>query len=264
MNCFILTSNKNGLASLCVPELVKNTSTKLIHVIVVESLVSNQNSRLKKIKRILRKTRKIGLFGALNGVRMRKWYLTKRASNIYDVCKQHNVNVITVNGLNSIETENIIKDINADFGISLSNSYIAPRIFETPKMGMINVHTELLPDYPGAQSIIWPIYNLKTETGFTIHKIANEIDKGDILYVDRTDIQFHSDLSETVEANLKVVRNLVPSALAKVAENFQGHFDNATVQTPGISRTTPSLREFLRIRKNHSKLYTSKNADNGV
>jgi len=120
---------------------------------------------------------------------------------------------------------------------------------------MINVHTELLPDYPGAQSIIWPIYNMERRTGFTIHKIVKKIDKGDILYVKACPIFFESSLRKTVEKNLEVVRNFVPFELSKICDNFQKYFDGSTKQTYGVSRTTPTVWEFIKMMRNHNKLY---------
>ena len=46
---------------------------------------------------------------------------------------------------------------------------------------MINIHTEILPKYQGAHSIVWPIFYMESNTGFTIHEINKSID-GDQKY----------------------------------------------------------------------------------
>ena|ERR1700730_1743036 len=61
-----------------------------------------------------------------------------------------------VDGINSDGTVEIFT---AALGLSLGNGYISKRVFSIPKFGMINVHSERLPEYQNAQSVIWPIYN---------------------------------------------------------------------------------------------------------
>jgi folate-dependent phosphoribosylglycinamide formyltransferase PurN len=36
---------------------------------------------------------------------------------------------------------------------------------------MINIHHELLPEFLGAQSVLWQLHEGSTKTGFTIHRI---------------------------------------------------------------------------------------------
>ena len=64
---------------------------------------------------------------------------------------------------------------------------------------MVNIHTEILPDFKGASSIIWPIYKKIKTTGFTIHQIDKKIDNGKILYQERYAIDFYPTLEETVK-----------------------------------------------------------------
>lgn len=54
---------------------------------------------------------------------------------------------------------------------------------------LVNFHPSVLPMYRGAIPSYWCIRNGETMTGFTLHKIAERIDAGEILYQEYTRIQ---------------------------------------------------------------------------
>ncbi|MCW8877888.1 MAG: formyltransferase family protein [Kangiellaceae bacterium] len=254
MDFFILTSNPRGLASLCVPSLAKSDSNLKAVVLVKAAQVTSS----KNLYRKLVKTLKIGILGALNGIRIRDWY-SYEAPEIQNVCRLHNVPLLEVESLNSVQTEEVIEKLDVDIGISLSNGYIRKSVFQKPELGMINVHTELLPDYPGAQSVIWPIFDCNMETGFSIHKINAKIDKGKILATQRIPIHFKSTLAETVRYNLQRIRSEVPELLLKICNDFALYSENAQVQeqesSPHKSRTTPTISQFYKMCRNNKILW---------
>ncbi len=58
---------------------------------------------------------------------------------------------------------------------------LPPSILDLPRLGCVNVHASLLPEYRGAAPIQWAILNGDAETGVTIMKMAAGLDTGDIL-----------------------------------------------------------------------------------
>jgi len=64
-----------------------------------------------------------------------------------------------------------------DYGI-----YIPSYFYGEKAPFMVNVHPSLLPRWRGPAPIQWTIYSGDTKTGITFHKVAKEIDAGDILY----------------------------------------------------------------------------------
>lgn len=65
---------------------------------------------------------------------------------------------------------------------------LPPEILEVPKYGAVNVHGSLLPRYRGAAPIQWAVLNGDTVTGVTTMYLANEMDTGDIIYSEKTQI----------------------------------------------------------------------------
>jgi methionyl-tRNA formyltransferase len=247
----------HGPASYCLPVLCANPALQVERVILARSLSAAPPR--KRLTRKLRKAIRIGIGGALNGMRMRAWY-AEDVPHVRGVCNQLGVRLYEVDAINTDATRNLLKSANPDVALSLGNSYIAPSVFSIPRYGTLNIHTEVLPAFKGAQSIIWPIYEGIAETGFTIHSIDKGIDTGRILYQKRQPITFYPTLRETVERNLKVLRAEIPEALSYVCENLPRLMETAVAQIGGKSYTTPSLRQYLRMIRKHREMYGSAGA----
>lgn len=247
MRIIILTSSRTG-ASRVLPKLCANPKLEVIKVVLAHGLSPNKKLLLK---RRIQKTIRIGLLGALNGIRLRKWYLDKEAEDIYMLCDSFNIPLSETEFINCEATKVLFREANADIGLSLGNGYIPQSIFSIPKYGMLNIHTEILPRFQGAQSIIWPIFERVGETGFTIHKIDSHIDTGEIVFQRKFPINFFPTLRETVEMNIMTSREQIPEAFSYVCENYDNLIDKATKQERGKSYTTPTLWQFLRMVRNH-------------
>jgi methionyl-tRNA formyltransferase len=64
------------------------------------------------------------------------------------------------------------------------NSYsmiVRNDVLNIPKLGGINIHGALLPQYRGCNPTEWAIINGEHETGVTLHEMSSEIDEGNII-----------------------------------------------------------------------------------
>ncbi len=256
MKVVILTSSMNGTLAHHLPFLLKSKSIEIKMVVVSEGLVANKNKLYKKkLKKIL----SIGVLGAINGIRMRKWFDEdiKQHTTFIDlkaVCVANGISLKSTPSINCKETENCFREANADIGLSLGNGYIAKRIFSIPSFGMLNIHHEVLPDYQNAQSVIWQLYNGSTTTGFTIHKIDEHIDTGAILYQEKINIEIKNTLGETVSATIAKLYDASAKALVNVLENFAQYNSVAKLQGNGVSYTTPSIWKFIKMNNQFKKI----------
>ena len=252
MKILILTSSLYGTASHHFNYLISNNKFTIDHVVISKGEL---NQKKKYFYNKFKKAFKIGILGALNGIRMRKWFgrdvdKLLNNKNLAELCIHHNIPFTIVSKINSDETMNLFMKINPDLGVSLGNGFISKKIFNTPRFGMINIHHEILPNYQNAQSIIWQLFNKSRNTGFTIHKIDSKIDTGEIIYQETVPIIFRKTLSKTI--TITSIELLKKSALGliKVLENFEHYHNNSIKQEGGYSYTTPSIKEFYIIYKN--------------
>lgn len=65
---------------------------------------------------------------------------------------------------------------------------LPPELLSVPRFGAVNVHGSLLPRYRGAAPIQWAVLNGDNVTGVTTMYLANEMDTGDIIYAEQTEI----------------------------------------------------------------------------
>jgi len=252
MRLVVLTSVRCGVASQCLPVLCGHPSLEVAAVILAHGASPNLRSqRRRQLKKLLR----IGPLGALNGVRIRPWFREPGVEDIAAVCSRHKVRLLESDFINCARTRELFREAGADLGLSLGNGFIGRSVFSIPRFGMINIHTEILPRFQGAQSILWPIHDGVNETGFTIHRIDDHIDTGEILYQRVLPLEFCRRIEDTVRVNRRRVGALVPAAMAHVCENYEVLCSGARPQNRGRSYTTPSLWQFLRMVRNNRRFF---------
>ena len=256
MRVVVLTSSTDGTAAYAVPLLVKEGTIKVEMVILNEGTISNKKKHYRvKLKKLL----KLGLLGALNGIRMRKWFNQDAAkylqvTDLETTCKNNNIRFERTPSINCDNTRKLFKEANAELGLSLGNSFISKSVFSICPLGMLNIHGEILPDYQNAQSIIWQLYNGSSETGYTIHKINSKIDQGDIVYQETIPIVFRDTLKDTVAYNCAQITKFACMGLVKVVKTFNDYNGNARPQGTGNHYTTPSWKQFSKIKNQFTRL----------
>lgn len=255
MRIVILTSSRRSTASYCMPLLINQTNAEIVQVILNQGQsIKNKKYYAKRLKKIW----KIGLAGAINGVRIRTWFegmkMKKSLKDIEEICKEAGINYAETPAINHAKTVELMREARADLGISLSNSYIPKKVFSLPHYGMINIHGEILPDFQNAQSIIWQIYENHTETGYTIHRIDHKIDTGDILKQERYPLQFKNNLEDTVRFMVEETLIRSGKGLVDVINHFEKYLQEAKGQGEGRTYTTPSIWQFIQIKRNFNQL----------
>ncbi len=256
MKVLILTSSDSGTAAHHLPFLLNSPSCDVAMVIVNGNQLMNKK---KFYKRKLKKMFQIGLLGALNGIRMRKWFNEDVGQYAEMVslklqCEKHHIPYYETPMINCSITEALFIKAKADIGLSLGNGYIGEKIFTIPVHGMLNIHHEILPQYKNAQSIIWQLYNGSSNTGYTIHKIDKGIDTGEIIYQQPVPIGFRDTLSDTIAYTSALLLKASATGLVYVLEHFDELIKKSILQTGGASYTTPGIRQYFQIRSNYQRL----------
>jgi methionyl-tRNA formyltransferase len=97
-----------------------------------------------------------------------------------------------------------LQALQADIQVVVAFRMLPESVWSMPRLGTINLHASLLPDYRGAAPINWAIINGETETGLTTFFIEKDIDTGKIIFSERVPIdpnmtagELHNILMET-------------------------------------------------------------------
>ncbi|GAB4473976.1 MAG: hypothetical protein Kow00124_13490 [Anaerolineae bacterium] len=257
MDVIILTTQASALASVCLPHLVEAPGIR------VKLIVNSQGippSRRRFIQRKLQKTLEVGPLGMLNGLRISRWYTRDTArllgvEPLEQLAARYGIPFEVTATTNSPHTRDLFRRAEADLGLSLGNDYIAKSVFSIPRLGMINIHHELLPAFRGAQSVIWQLYEGSTETGYTIHQIDSHIDTGHLLYRETMPIELKPTLRETVSHNYARLFRASAAGLVYTITHYDELLSAAQPQGEGRSFTTPTFKQFRRMVRQHRRLY---------
>ncbi len=120
-----------------------------------------------------------------------------------------------------------LKQLNADLQIIVAFRMLPQSIWSMPRLGSINLHASLLPNYRGAAPINWAIINGETSTGVTTFFLKHEIDTGDILFQEGTPIEpddnagsIHDKLMiQGAQLLSKTVNAILNNSYAEVPQN---------------------------------------------
>lgn len=140
-------------------------------------------------------------------------------SAVKKVAVEHNITVWQPKSVKkNRETLDKLQQAGADaFVVVAYGQILSKEILALPKLGCINVHGSLLPQYRGAAPIQWSIYNGDTETGITTMLMDEGMDTGDMLLKAKTPINL---LDNTVDVAIKLAHqgaDLLIETLQKLA-----------------------------------------------
>ncbi len=129
----------------------------------------------------------------------------------------HNLTVYQPTKVRTPEFKELFEKLAPDVAIIVAYGRIIPEwILSIPKHGFINVHFSLLPAYRGAAPINWAIVNGEKQTGVTTMQLVPELDAGDVLLQEVTDI----NPTETAQELGDRLSYLGAELLSKTLKNF--------------------------------------------
>jgi methionyl-tRNA formyltransferase len=115
------------------------------------------------------------------------------------------------------ETLTKLKESHADaFVVAAYGQILSTEILQMPKLGCINVHGSILPQYRGAAPIQWSIYNGDVETGITTMLMNEGMDTGDMLLKAYTPIGLLDNAHQVAETLANQGADLLIETLLKL------------------------------------------------
>lgn len=120
---------------------------------------------------------------------------------------------------NNEEFLNTVKKINPDLICVVAYGKILPKeLLEIPKMGCINVHGSLLPQYRGAAPIQWAVLNGDKKTGITTMYMNEGMDTGDMILKKEVQIGEDETTGELWKRLSKIGAKLLVETVEKIED----------------------------------------------
>ncbi|MFT7463399.1 MAG: methionyl-tRNA formyltransferase [Pseudohongiellaceae bacterium] len=98
------------------------------------------------------------------------------------LARRHRLPFVRSENVMSQETLAFVADQQPDVVVTLFHQIVRQPLIEIPRLGVVNIHPGLLPDYRGIQPYFWELSEGSERAGATVHLIEDEsIDSGAIL-----------------------------------------------------------------------------------
>jgi methionyl-tRNA formyltransferase len=133
-----------------------------------------------------------------------------QASAVKVAAQAHGLPVLQPTNLKSPEFQEELRSYAADLQVVVAFRMLPEAVWSMPRLGSINIHGSLLPQYRGAAPINWALMHGDQETGVTSFFLRHEIDTGDLIFQDKIAIAPEDDFGSVYD-RLK----LVGAALAR-------------------------------------------------
>ena len=170
-----------------------------------------------------------------------------KESAVKILAKENNLPILQPLNLKDPKFVDDLIQLQADLYIVIAFRMLPKIVWEIPRLGTINLHASLLPNYRGAAPINWVIINGETQTGVTTFFINEEIDKGNII------------LSKTIEINNNITAAQLHNSLIVIGKNLMTKTIELFIKSDGheintIKQLNNSLKSAPKLSKELSKI----------
>ena len=179
-----------------------------------------------------------------------------RASDVKKVALQHNLPLAQPESLKDASCRAQLDAGNADLGVVVAFRMLPEVVWHRPRLGTINLHGSLLPQYRGAAPIHWAVLNGETTTGASTFLLKHEIDTGHVL--DRVEIPIGPDDTTGVvhDRLLEAGKHLLVHSIDALAEGTANPIPQESLLEDGM---VP--KEAPKLFKNHGRIDWSRSAE---
>lgn len=169
---------------------------------------------------------------------------------------QNNIPFIQPKSLRNPMVQEDLRKYEPDIIIVCAYGKILPsEVLKIPPLGCINIHPSLLPKYRGAAPIQWAIINCENETGVTIMKLDEGMDRGPIIRQKKIPIE-NDDTAESLHNKLSQTGG---DLLIEVIKDIEKGDFTIIEQDHSIATYAPKLEKehgFLKWEEGAKKIHS--------
>ena len=138
-------------------------------------------------------------------------------SPVKELALDHGIPVFQPEKMRDGTALRMLKSLDPDLVVVVAYGRILPDdLLEVPPLGTINVHGSLLPKYRGAAPIQWSVLNGEETTGVSTMYLASEMDAGDVILTDETEIGLYETSGELYERLSRMGADLLVKTLEMI------------------------------------------------
>lgn len=162
-----------------------------------------------------------------------------QASAVKQAALAHGLPVLQPTNLKDPAFQEELRSYAADLQLVVAFRMLPEAVWNMPRLGSVNIHGSLLPQYRGAAPINWALMHGDQETGVTSFFLRHEIDTGDLILQDKLAIEPDDDFGSVYD-KLKVLgARLAARTVAAIAAGAAPSTPQPTA--PDGLRSAPKL-----------------------
>jgi methionyl-tRNA formyltransferase len=171
-------------------------------------------------------------------------------SDVKKYALEKNLSIYQPEKMKSQDFVDLYRSLEIDLAVVVAFRMMPEVIWSAPKIGTINLHGSLLPNYRGAAPINWAIINGEVETGVSTFFINHEIDKGDLLFQKTCKIEQSDDFGSLYTKLKEIGADLLLETLEKIEG---GNYQSSKQEFKSTDKFAPKIdKEILEIKDFHS------------
>ena len=127
-------------------------------------------------------------------------------------------------------------------------------VWTLPRLGTINLHASLLPEYRGAAPINWAIINGESETGLTTFFLQHEIDTGKIILQEKVQIPETASAGDLHDSMMHYGAGLLLKSIEVIESGNINAIDQELLQ-----KKTGALKSAPKLFRENGELHWAEN-----
>lgn len=112
-------------------------------------------------------------------------------------------------------------------------------VLKIPRLGCINLHTSLLPQYRGRHPVTWAMIRGEDQIGITFHFMDENIDNGDIVLQDAVAVERDDDYADVFAKLVPVACRMIESGLNQIEAGSCYRRKQSVAKATYLRRRTP-------------------------
>ena len=173
--------------------------------------------------------------------------LRAKFSEVKEYALSRAIKILQPVNLKSAEFQAELRETGAELQVVVAFRMLPAAVWDMPRLGSVNLHASLLPDYRGAAPIQHAILNGEKVTGLTTFFIRQEVDTGNILFQEKIEIENEMTGGELHDIMMKQGADLV---LKTVKAIESGTYQEIPQPSGGRHNAPRIFREDCRIHWN--------------
>ncbi len=170
-------------SSLVLSDLLRSPNIEIVAVVAsTRNLKAKENKLVSDIQRIKVSGIHYSLYLLIVTQLYRFFPSFFKQKNFQTLCSKSQIDVLSTSNINAPDLQEKIRNTHPDFIFCAHfNQLIHPKTYNIAKEAAINLHPSLLPDLKGVDPAFYALSESYTETGVTIHHLAEDFDTGKVI-----------------------------------------------------------------------------------